>query len=246
MKVYAEPEERGMPLGFHAGPSWADSMTTTINRFFSVHAMSFVTCNMGHLTNWIVNGIPERFPNLKTLWIESGLAWVPFMMQRLDHEYLMRQSDAPLLKKLPSDYMREMYYTSQPMEITDLQLLEGTFRAMDTEHTLMWSSDWPHWDFDLPGRLFQLPFLSDGGRRSTSPSTSSWRPPRATWPSSRVSTTSTGESGWAPPSTLSRGGLSAPSPPGHSAAPRYPPPGTNRPVRSFSGRPSCATSRPRR
>jgi uncharacterized protein len=89
-----------------------------------------------------------------------------FMMRRLDHEYLMRQSDAPLLKKLPSDYMREMYYTSQPMEITDLELLEGTFRAMDAEHTLMWSSDWPHWDFDLPGRLFQLPFLSDEGRRN--------------------------------------------------------------------------------
>jgi predicted TIM-barrel fold metal-dependent hydrolase len=166
MKVYAELEQRGMPLGFHAGPSWADSMTTTMNRFISVHAMSFVTCNMGHLTNWIVNGIQERFPDLKTIWIESGLAWVPFMMQRLDHEYLMRQSDAPLLKKLPSDYMRDMYYTSQPMEITDPALLKETFRAMDAEHTLLWSSDWPHWDFDLPGRLFGLPFLSDQGRRN--------------------------------------------------------------------------------
>jgi hypothetical protein len=167
MRVYAELEERGMPIGFHAGPSWSDSMTTTMNRFIAVHAMSFVTCNMGHLTNWIVNGIPERFPNLRTIWIESGLAWVPFMMQRLDHEYLMRQSDAPLLTKLPSDYMREMYYTSQPMEITDLDLLESTFRAMDAENTLMYSSDWPHWDFDLPGRLFHsLPFLSDKGRRN--------------------------------------------------------------------------------
>jgi uncharacterized protein len=107
MKIYAELEERGMPIGFHAGPSWGDSMTTTMNRFLSVHAMSFVTCNMTHLTNWIINGIPERFPNLKTIWIESGLAWLPFMMQRLDHEYLMRQSDAPLLKKLPSEYMRD-------------------------------------------------------------------------------------------------------------------------------------------
>jgi Amidohydrolase len=79
----------------------------------------------------------------------------------------VRQSDAPLLTKLPSDYMREMYYTSQPMEITDLDLLESTFRAMDAENTLMYSSDWPHWDFDLPGRLFHsLPFLSDKGRRN--------------------------------------------------------------------------------
>ena len=159
MRVYAELEERGLPLGFHAGPSWQDTMTSTMNRFLSVHAMSFVTCNMTHLTNWIVNGLPERFPDLKVVWIESGLAWIPFMMQRLDHEYLMRQSEAPLLRRLPSDYMRQMYYTSQPIEITDMGLLESTFRAMNASDTLLYSSDWPHWDFDVPGRIMGIPFL---------------------------------------------------------------------------------------
>jgi predicted TIM-barrel fold metal-dependent hydrolase len=159
MPLYAELEERGLPLGFHAGPSWTDSMTSTMNRFLSVHAMSFVTCNMTHMTNWIVNGIPERFPNLKTVWIESGLAWIPFMMQRLDHEYLMRQSEAPMLRRLPSDYMRQMYYTSQPMEITDMRLLESTLHAMNAEDTLLYASDWPHWDFDVPGRIMGIPFL---------------------------------------------------------------------------------------
>jgi hypothetical protein len=165
LKVYAELERRGLPLGFHAGPTWGDSMTTTMNRFLSVHAVSFVTSNMTHMTNWVVNGIPERFPGLKTIWIESGLAWLPFLMQRLDHEYLMRQSDAPLLTKMPSDYMRQMYYTSQPMEWTDDALLESTFRAIDAEHTLMYSSDWPHWDFDVPGRIASIPFLSEEGKR---------------------------------------------------------------------------------
>jgi len=33
---------------------------------------------------------------------ESGLAWLPFIMQRLDAEYMMRPSEAPLLKRLPS------------------------------------------------------------------------------------------------------------------------------------------------
>ena len=166
MPVYAELEERGMPIGFHAGLNQADSMTSNMNKFLSAHAISFVTCNMLHLTNWVINGIPERFPRLKTIWIESGLAWIPFMMQRLDHEYLMRQSDAPLLTKLPSEYMREMYYTSQPLEMTDMGLLESTFKAMDAEHTLMYSSDWPHWDFDVPGRIMSIPFLSEQGKRN--------------------------------------------------------------------------------
>lgn len=166
MKVYAELERLGMPIGFHAGPTWGDSMTSTMNRFTAVHAMSFVTCNMTHMTNWLINGVPVRFPNLKTIWIESGLAWLPFMMQRLDHEYILRASDAPLLEKLPSQYMREMFYTSQPLEATDFGLLQSTFTAIDAENTLMYSSDWPHWDFDLPGRIMRLPFVSDQGKRN--------------------------------------------------------------------------------
>jgi uncharacterized protein len=166
MRVYKELEERGLPLAFHAGPSWGDSMTTTMNRFLSVHSMSFVTCNMTHMTNWIVNGLPERFPKLKLIWIESGLAWVPFMMQRLDHEYLMRQSDAPLLKRLPSEYIAEMYFTSQPLEVTMPHMLEATFKAVRAETQLMYSSDWPHWDFDVPARIAGLPFLSEPAKRN--------------------------------------------------------------------------------
>ncbi len=85
-----------------------------------MHALGFVFYNMVHLANWVMNGLPERFPKLKVLWIESGLAWVPFMMQRFDNEYMMRSSEAPALKKLPSDYMRDMFFSSQPMEMTDM------------------------------------------------------------------------------------------------------------------------------
>ena len=92
----------------------------------------------------------ERFPKLPVIWIESGLAWVPFLMQRLDHEYMLRPSEAPLLKKKPSDYMRDMYYSSQPMEIQDMEALECTFRMINAETQLLYSSDYPHWDFDLP------------------------------------------------------------------------------------------------
>ena len=52
-----------------------------------MHALSFVHYSLIHLTNWIINGLPERFPKLKVVWVESGLAWIPFLMQRLDHEY---------------------------------------------------------------------------------------------------------------------------------------------------------------
>jgi predicted TIM-barrel fold metal-dependent hydrolase len=166
MKVYRAIEERGLPLGFHAGPSWEDEWTRQLDRFIGVHAISFVLCNMVHLTNWVLHGMPERFPKLPVMWIESGLAWVPFMMQRLDSEYLMRSSEAPLLKRLPSEYMREMYYTCQPMERRDLDLLKSTFKAINAETQLLYASDWPHWDFDAPGVIMDLPFLDEKAKRN--------------------------------------------------------------------------------
>lgn len=166
MKLYAALEERRMPLAFHGGYSWQNPSMTQFHRFIGVHALGFVFWNMAHLTNWVLNGLPERFPNLKVMWMESGLAWVPFLMQRLDNEYMMRTSEAPLLKRLPSEYIREMYFSSQPLERRNLKALEGTMEMMDAENRLLYASDWPHWDFDLPSTIFDLPFLSGRAKRN--------------------------------------------------------------------------------
>jgi uncharacterized protein len=166
MKLYALMEETGKPFSFHSGFNWNDPSFLQLNRFISMHALSFVHYSLIHMTNWIVNGIPERFPKLKVLWIESGLAWIPYLMQRLDHEYQMRSCEAPLLKKLPSEYMREMFYTSQPLEKTNLKLLQATMEAFDAETQLLYASDWPHWDFDAPSSIATLPFLSEQAKRN--------------------------------------------------------------------------------
>ena len=124
MKVYRAIEERGLALSFHSGPNWGEPIFKSCNRFLSVHALGFTFYNILHCTNWVINGMGERFPKLPVIWIEAGLAWIPFLMQRLDHEYMLRPSEAPLLKKKPSDYMRDMYYSTQPMEIQDMEALE--------------------------------------------------------------------------------------------------------------------------
>ena len=131
-----------------------------------MHAISFVYFNMIHLTNWIVNGLPERFPNLKVIWIESGLAWAPFLMQRLDSEYMMRSSEAPLLRRRPSEYIGDMYFTSQPLERSNMKLTEATFEAIKADSQLLFASDWPHWDFDLPSSITTLPFLSEQAKHN--------------------------------------------------------------------------------
>jgi hypothetical protein len=166
VKIYRAIEERGLVLSFHSAFNWGENVFRGCNRFIAVHALGFSFYNILHCTNWVVNGMPERFPKLPVIWIESGLAWVPFLMQRLDHEYMMRPSECPLLKKKPSEYMREMYYSSQPMEVQDPKALEQTFRMMNAETQLLYASDYPHWDFDLPSTIYDLPFVSERGKHN--------------------------------------------------------------------------------
>src|SRR5579862_3336902 len=79
---------------------------------------------------------------------------------------MMRSSEAPLLKRKPSEYMREMFYSSQPLERSNIELTEATFKAMNAETQLLFASDWPHWDFDLPNSITTLPFLSEQAKRN--------------------------------------------------------------------------------
>ena len=166
MKTYRAIEERGLVLAFHSATSWADHTFQSCNRFMSVHALGFSWYNILHCTNWVINGLGERFPKLPVVWIEAGLSWIPFLMQRLDHEYMLRPSEAPLLKKKPSEYMRDMYYSTQPMEITDEAALQDTFRMMNAETQLLYASDYPHWDFDTPATIWDRPWLSEKARHN--------------------------------------------------------------------------------
>ena len=70
MRLYRMIEETGMPVSFHAGYHWDDPSLKTVNRFLGMHALGFAWPNIVHCTNWILNGIPERFPKLKVIWIE--------------------------------------------------------------------------------------------------------------------------------------------------------------------------------
>jgi len=166
MRLYSMIEETGKPLAWHSGFNWGDPSFAQLNRFISMHALSFVHYSLIHMTNWIINGLPERFPKLKMLWVESGCVWIPFLMQRLDHEYMMRSSEAPALKRLPSEYMRDMYYTTQPFERSNQKILQCTLEAFNAETQLLFASDWPHWDFDPPSTITTLPFLSDQAKRN--------------------------------------------------------------------------------
>ena len=107
---------------------------------------------MAHVNSLVCEGVFEKFPDLKFVAIEGGIAWLPHLMWRMDKNYKALRATTPWLKKLPSQYIKEhIRLTTQPIEEPENpQHILQIFEMIDAKNTVMFSSDYPHWDFDNP------------------------------------------------------------------------------------------------
>lgn len=161
--IYEAAQKKNLPLCMHCA-NFNSGMLGGFDSFLGVHTLARPISAAVQVTSMIVSGVPERFPRLKFVIVEGGLTWIPWLMHRLDSVYLMRREEAPLLKKLPSEYLKEFYYTSQPLEYASDGDLEYVFQKINAENHLLFASDYPHWDFDPPSVIYDLPFLSKNAK----------------------------------------------------------------------------------
>ena len=93
----------------------------------------------------------------------------------MDKEYAEIPTGAPFLERPPSDYIKEMYYCTQPIEeperARDLLTMIDLFDGRDQ---VIYASDWPHHDFDHPRKVMSMPFdaelkRNDHGRNRPPP-----------------------------------------------------------------------------
>jgi predicted TIM-barrel fold metal-dependent hydrolase len=82
----------------------------------------------------------ERYPNLRVAFGESGIGWIPYVLDRMDFEYEDQYKDLPLKMK-PSEYWRRQCKATFQYDRVGTKLID----EMGVE-TLMWGSDYPHPD----------------------------------------------------------------------------------------------------
>jgi len=114
---------------------------------------------------WRSDRIPERFPNLKIVFIEGGFGWIPSATWRMDQHFERFRSEVPHLKRRPSEFVKEhFWFTTQPIDEPDeARHLRSLIEWVGVDR-LLFSSDYPHWDFDDPRYAFKTP-LTDAERR---------------------------------------------------------------------------------
>jgi hypothetical protein len=165
--IYEAAVEAGLPVGIHVFGYSGWPMTASGYPSFYIEEMTeHATSAQAMVTSFIMEGVFERLPELKVVLIESGFGWLPALGWRLDKHWKRLKDEVPHLRKAPSEYIREHFHvTTQPMEEPEnadhlIEVMNGI--GMDR---IMFSSDYPHWDFDDPF-LALPPQLTDAQRRA--------------------------------------------------------------------------------
>jgi uncharacterized protein len=102
----------------------------------------------------ICHGVFEKFPKLKYIIAEGGFLWALEVMWKLDRDWKGLRNEVPWLTRPPSEYLLEhIRFTTQPfIEPHDPRHLAPLMEMLHADQVLLYSSDYPHWDFDSPAR----------------------------------------------------------------------------------------------
>ncbi len=158
-------QDHNIPINFHIGASetaidWMGqqgwpSLPRDLRSGIS-GAMIFFN-NGKVVSNIIYSGILDRFPGLKFVSVESGIGWVPFLMQALDYQRY-EIAETKKFHKLPSEYFQSNFYAcfwfEQGKDAADMCRRVGI-------DNVLFETDFPHptslYPFDdLEGRLGDL------------------------------------------------------------------------------------------
>jgi predicted TIM-barrel fold metal-dependent hydrolase len=137
--------EVNLPLHFHTFPSvpqeLRDKYKGLTQRALRFAGLCMFQITLGHiLTALMGNAVFERHPNLRVVFGESGIGWIPYVLDRMDFEYEDQYKDLPL-KMRPSEYWRRQCKATFQYDRIGTKLIDD----MGVE-TLMWGSDYPHPD----------------------------------------------------------------------------------------------------
>ena len=134
--LYGAIEASGIPLVFHIGEAIPTAMP-------GAAGISVVTQMQGFRLQWsqlTFGGVFDRFPKLKAVFVEGGLAWIPSMLHDADMAAThFRNAMIPKLAHPPSWYWRNHCYATFMTDPVGLSMLDRI-----GPETCLWSSDYPH------------------------------------------------------------------------------------------------------
>ncbi|MDP3950425.1 MAG: amidohydrolase family protein [Microbacterium sp.] len=152
--VWAAAVKHDIPVSCHLGRGKHNLLPMSPVGFMTYNHDFMVTYSMlaaNQVMSLIFDGVFDRFPTLRIVFIEHAYSWILPLMWRMDAIHEARGNELGLKKK-PSDYVRDnIWFTTQPLDSPEDKLeLTNALEWMEADKILLFSSDYPHWTFDEP------------------------------------------------------------------------------------------------
>jgi predicted TIM-barrel fold metal-dependent hydrolase len=158
--VWETAERLGVAVCTHGGGQAPGQVPFGIERFdtrLGVHALTHPLGAMQALFNFTVGGILHRHPRLRVGFMEAGVGWLPFWLERLDEHWEKMRDQAPAIDRPPSEYFHgRCFVTTEPEERMLPYLL-----ANGSRDAVCYASDYCHWDCAFPDSVRILADRSD-------------------------------------------------------------------------------------
>ena len=141
--------DHDLPISFHIG---SGNMDAGINKekmkvygrmaAFTEISVEFFMRNGIQLTDLLMSGVLCRYPSIKFVSVESGIGWIPFVLEALDYQFEGNSvaSERDDFEYLPSEYFRRNVFGCYWFEqVAPKRLIDKV-----GEENILFETDFPH------------------------------------------------------------------------------------------------------
>lgn len=167
-------EGLGLPVNFHIGASqntfswFGDSPWPSLDpdRKLGIGSSMMYLSNARVISNLIFCGLLERHPQLQFVSVESGIGWIPFLLEAIEHQFHETSADGfPDLSLTPLEYFQRNMYACYWFEKANIA---HTISVLGADR-ILFETDFPHPTCLFPDSMATaapgLATLSEGDRR---------------------------------------------------------------------------------
>ncbi len=144
--LWAAAQETELSINLHIGTGGSMGLKAWqpwegLSDMFRLAALSTrsIASNTEVMSVLLFSGMLERFPGLKLVASESGMGWVPYLLEVADHQWERQKLAREGMSLKPSDYFRRQCYVNFWFETFGAEVRHAI--GIDN---IMWESDFPH------------------------------------------------------------------------------------------------------
>ncbi|MEU7814033.1 amidohydrolase family protein [Pseudonocardia sp. NPDC049154] len=162
--LMASAQATDAPICMHIGSGGSNNSLSGITNPITEIAAVFTRAARASI-NMMMSDIPRKFPDIKLVWSEGGIGWIPAALERADdqykkHSYWSHKASSPVL---PSEIAQKNMWFCMIEEPKGLQWALQEFHA----ENILFESDYPHADTPFPRTQASAKVVFEGVAQET-------------------------------------------------------------------------------